>query len=232
MNGFFITGTGTGVGKTFIACELARAARNLGHRVFAFKPMETGCARTTTGFVGADQELLCAAAGGWQTGELRGAYQFEPPVAPIVAAEQAGLEIDLERIDRILEVGAQQADFVIVEGAGGWRVPITPQVDMAALARRSGLPVVVVGQAGLGTINHSLLTVEAVQRDGQEVAAVVLSKHPDEDDAHVTDNARRIAAGFRGSVLIYRRTEDLAVLVSRGTSGGRVSRGTSNDDRA
>ncbi|HEY3801483.1 MAG TPA: dethiobiotin synthase [Kofleriaceae bacterium] len=215
MNGYFITGTGTSVGKTFIACELARCARNLGHRVFAFKPIETGC--TTTGLVGSDQELLCDAAGGWQDGELRGAYQFEPPVAPLVAAEQAGIEIDVPRIDSILERGARGTSFVIVEGAGGWRVPITATVDMAALAQRCGLPIIVVAQAGLGTINHSLLTVEAVERDGQQVAALVLSKHPEEDDAHVADNAHRIASRWRGTLLIYRRTEDLALLVSRGT---------------
>jgi dethiobiotin synthetase len=217
VNGYFITGTGTGVGKTFIACELARCARDLGHRVFGFKPIETGCTRTTTGLVGSDQELLCEAAGGWQDGELRGAYQFEPPVAPLVAAEQAGIEIDVPRIDSILERGARGTSFVIVEGAGGWRVPITATVDMAALAQRCGLPIIVVAQAGLGTINHSLLTVEAVERDGQQVAALVLSKHPDEDDAHVADNAHRIASRWRGTILIYRRTEDLALLVSRGT---------------
>jgi dethiobiotin synthetase len=217
VNGYFITGTGTGVGKTFIACELARCARNLGHRVFAFKPIETGCVRTHDELVGADQELLCEAAGGWQEGELRGAYQFEPPVAPLVAAEQADLEIDLARIGTLLDRGTRSTDFVIVEGAGGWRVPITPKADMAELARRCGLPIVVVAQAGLGTINHSLLTVEAVERDGQRVAALVLSMHPGEDDAHVTDNAQRIAARWTGTILIYRRTEDLAVLVSRGT---------------
>jgi dethiobiotin synthetase len=217
VNGYFITGTGTGVGKTFIACELARCARNLGHRVFAFKPIETGCARIDNKLIGADQELLCEAAGGWQEGELRGAYQFEPAVAPLVAAEQAETEIDLGRIETILARGAS-ADFVIVEGAGGWRVPITPNADMAELARRCGLPIVVVAQAGLGTINHSLLTVEAVERDGQRVGALVLSMHPDENDAHVTDNVQRIAARWNGTILIYRRTEDLAVLVSRGTS--------------
>lgn len=216
MNGYFITGTGTGVGKTFIACELARCARNLGHRVFAFKPIETGCTRAA-GFVGSDQELLCVAAGGWQDGDLRGAYQFEPAVAPLVAAEQAGIEIDLSRIDSIIERGARGSSFAIVEGAGGWRVPITPTVDMAALAQRCGLPIVVVAQAGLGTINHSLLTVEAVERDGQQVAALVLSKRSDEDDAHVADNAHRIASRWRGTILIYRRTEDLSLLVSRGT---------------
>ncbi|HEY1813315.1 MAG TPA: dethiobiotin synthase [Kofleriaceae bacterium] len=217
MNGYFITGTGTGVGKTFIACELARCARNLGHRVFAFKPIETGCVRGSSGLVGSDQELLCEAAGGWQDAELRGAYQFEPPVAPLVAAEQAGLEIDLPRIDSIIERGARSSSFVIIEGAGGWRVPITPSVDMAVLAQRCGLPVIVVAQAGLGTINHSLLTVEAVERDGQRIAALVLSKHPDEDDAHVADNAHRIASRWPGTILIYRRPEDLSLVVSRGT---------------
>jgi dethiobiotin synthetase len=84
------------------------------------------------------------------------------------------------------------ADLVLVEGAGGWRVPITPSVDMAGLARRFGLPILVVARAGLGTINHTLLTIEAVQRDGCAIAGIVLSRHPNEDLGFVEENAELI----------------------------------------
>ncbi|HEY1553072.1 MAG TPA: dethiobiotin synthase [Kofleriaceae bacterium] len=221
-SGYFVTGTGTGVGKTFISCALARRARELGvRRVLGFKPIETGCARNEHGvFVGADQELLCAAAGNWQTGLLRGVYQFEPPVAPIVAAEQANIEIDVARI--ISTFSSSTVDFAVVEGAGGWRVPITHQVDMARLAQMIALPVVVVAEATLGTINHTLLTIEAVERDGQAIAAVVLSRKPDSAIEHVWDNAKRISARWPGHLLIASEPQELDSLladVPRGTSG-------------
>ena len=211
--GYFVTGTGTGVGKTFVTCQLARAARALGKRVFAFKPVESGCAWVGSQLVGADQELLCEAAGGWQTGALRGVYQLEPPVAPWVAAEQAGIEIDLEAIRSSLREGRRGADLVLVEGAGGWRVPIAEHVDMSHLAADLGYPVIVVGLASLGTINHSLLTVEAIERDGQTVAAVVLSKRPEDDEASTIDNVRRIAARWKGTILVHSDGRDLSSLV-------------------
>ena len=155
MKGYFVTGTGTGVGKTFVGCALARRGVLRGRRVFAFKPIETGCARVGGELVGADQSLLVAAAGDWQRDHLRGLYQFEPPVAPSVAARHAGVTIDLRRIVEVVAEGAAQTDLVIVEGAGGWRVPISKTEDMATLALACGLPVIVVAPAGLGTINQA-----------------------------------------------------------------------------
>lgn len=213
MKSYFVTGTGTGVGKTFVTCALARCARATGKRVFAFKPIETGCARIDDRLVGADQELVCEAAGGWQTGELRGLYQFEPAVAPLVAAEQAQVEIDLNTVLHVVARGSVSADLVLVEGAGGWRVPVAAEADMATLAHQLGFSVIVVATATLGTINHSLLTVEAVERDGSSVAALVLSRHPSDDEGHVIDNARRIAARWPGRILICSEDGDLAELV-------------------
>ena len=212
VKSYFVTGTGTGVGKTFVTCTLARCGRARGKRVFAFKPVETGCACVGGRLVGSDQELVCEAAGNWQTNELRGLYQFEPPVAPWVAAEQAGVEIDLDAIQQTVEAGTSGADLVLVEGAGGWRVPITATIDMAALARRLGFPVIVVGEATLGTINHSLLSVEAIERDGCTVAALVLSRRPGDDEPHVIDNARRIASRWRGRVIVCSADRDIADL--------------------
>lgn len=196
--GYFVTGTGTGVGKTFVTALLAEQARAAGLRVFAFKPIETGCAFVDGRWVGSDQELLAQAAGDWQRGKLRGLYAFERPLAPLMAARAEQRAIDLDHIDRILAEGAREADLVLVEGAGGWRVPITESVDMSGLAKRLRLPVIVVAMAGLGTINHSLLTIEAVERDGCEVALVVLSVRPEDDRAFADENRREIhrRAGF------------------------------------
>ncbi len=200
MIGAFVTGTDTGVGKTFVTSALARRARELGQRVFAFKPIETGC----HGELGEDQQALTQAAGGWQRGELAGAYSFELAAAPLVSATAEGAEISPERVLHLAASGACQADLSLVEGAGGWRVPITRVLDMSGLARALALPVVVVARAGLGTINHSLLTVEAIERDGLTVSALVLSRRAGEDDVFARSNADQIRAAWSGTVAIYR----------------------------
>lgn len=198
MKGYFVTGTDTGVGKTFVTAAIARRVRRSGRKVFAFKPIETGCAGA-----GADQDVLFDAAGGWQTGVLRGVYQLKLPVAPRVAAEAEGARIDLERIQRVLETGARDADLTLVEGAGGWRVPLTPDADISTLARQVGLPVIIAARATLGTINHTLLTIEAVERDGLTIAAVVFSRRPDEDLEFTLSNKQQVAARWPGPILVY-----------------------------
>src|SRR5262245_49434198 len=113
--GLFITGTDTGVGKTFVTAALARLVRDRGQRVFAFKPIETGCQHGEAGLVGEDQETLRVAAGEWQNGTLARVYRFEPAVAPLVAAESVGTEIDLNRIVDVAGRGATQADVTLIE---------------------------------------------------------------------------------------------------------------------
>jgi dethiobiotin synthetase len=193
--GYFVTGSDTGVGKTFVSCAMARALVGRGNNVFAFKPIESGGSE--------DQRALVGAAGAWQTGELAGVYTLKRPAAPLVAARDEGIEIDIERITRVFARGSELADFSIVEGAGGWRVPVTESADMAALARAVGLPVIIVTRATLGTINHTLLTVEAVERDGCRVAGVVMSLRPEEDRAFAEENREQIAMRWPGPIEIY-----------------------------
>lgn len=201
MNGFFVTGTDTGVGKTTVAAAIARRARVLGKRVFAFKPVETGCERRPG--LGPDQTVLCAAAGGWQTGPLQGLYQLASPVAPAVAAEEEGRTIDLGSIEAHVHEGSGRADITIVEGAGGWRVPVTTRDDISAIAQRLELPVIVVARAGLGTINHSVLTLQAVEHDGCRVAALVMSRRPEEDRAFTASNLDQVARRWSGPSFVY-----------------------------
>lgn len=203
MTGYFVTGTDTGVGKTHVTEALARCARVLGKKVFAFKPVETGCEHVDGRLAGSDMDALFKASGGWQQGELRGVYRLRNPVAPLVAARAESVDIDLGRIDEVLRQGSAQSDVTLVEGAGGWRVPVTDAVDMGGLAKRIGLPVIVVSRATLGTINHSLLTLEAVERDGCSVAALVLSRRPDENRDFALSNCEQISARWRGRVLVY-----------------------------
>lgn len=206
--GYFVTGTDTGVGKTFVTAALARRARQLrpDARVLGFKPIETGCEAE----LGEDQRTLTEAAGGWQTGRLRGLYQFRLPAAPRVAAEAEGRRVEMAAVIDAVREGSTQAWLTLVEGAGGWRVPITDAIDMSGLARALNLPVVVVARAGLGTINHSLLSVEAVERDGCSVAALVLSRRPDDDPAFAASNAHEIGRAWPGRIIVL--GDDPAVL--------------------
>jgi dethiobiotin synthetase len=202
LKGFFITGTDTGVGKTFVTCAFARAATSRGKKVFAFKPIETGCPMVDGRLFGADQELLAQAAGNWQRGSHRGVYRFALAAAPLVAATAESETIDLEWVADVFKKGSSEADLVLVEGAGGWRVPITETVDMGGLAKRLGLPVIVVARAGLGTINHSLLTIEAVEHEGLTLHAVVLNPLPTDEPGLAASNAEEIRRKWPGTVLI------------------------------
>lgn len=213
MKGYFVTGTDTGVGKTFVGVALVSRARQLGHRVFGFKPIETGVA---SGRDGEDQQLLCTAAGGWQTGSLRGVYRFRQPAAPRVAAEAEGTTIDLQRIASVFQEGLRtkpEPDLALVEGAGGWRVPISDQADTSALAKTVGLPVLVVARAGLGTINHSLLTLEAIERDQCTVAALILNVRHDDDRIFARSNEHEIRARWPGRIIYFIEPSDLDPLL-------------------
>lgn len=199
---YFVTGTDTDAGKTYVTSALARRARELGHKVLAFKPVETGCAG---GALGADQQALARAAGGWQTGALLGLYRFALPAAPLVAASAEGALIDLGAVvDLVRRATAESlSSVVLVEGAGGWRVPITDDQDMGGLALRLGFPVVLVARAGLGTINHTLLSLEAIARDGARCAGVVLSRRPADDEAAAESNREQIARRWSGRILVF-----------------------------
>jgi dethiobiotin synthetase len=124
--------------------------------------------------------------------------------APLVAAEAAGTSIDLRAVVQTVERGVveHRPGLLLVEGAGGWRVPITPTADMSTLSRELRLPVVVVARAGLGTINHTLLSVEAIERDGLAVAAAILSRRPEDNEAASERNRVEILRRWNGTVVI------------------------------
>ena len=216
MIGYFVTGTDTNVGKTYVTCALAHRARALGHRVFAFKPIETGCLPGPSGgdtLVGADQELLWEAAGSWQRGPLRGVYRFKRPAAPLVAADAESATIALDLITTTARQGSAEASLSLIEGAGGWRVPITPSADMGIMAKALGLPVLIVARAGLGTINHTLLTIEAVERDGLSVGGVVLSERPDDDPEMTQSNRHQIGRCWPGTIAVLGPSDALDVFL-------------------
>jgi dethiobiotin synthetase len=175
VSAVFVTGTDTGCGKTAVACALARSMRAAGRRVRVLKPIETGCERG----VPADALALAEAAGDDAPLERLCPYRLALPAAPEVAARAEGVSIDVARIEAALALARSDADLVIVEGAGGLLVPVGAELDMAGLAELLGLPLVVAARAALGTINHTLLTLEAARARGLRVLGVAVSHtHP------------------------------------------------------
>ncbi|MGZ3438301.1 MAG: dethiobiotin synthase [Polyangia bacterium] len=193
MTGLFVTATDTGVGKTWVAGALVRAAVRRGLRVAAMKPCETGD--------GDDGARLVAATGRALDDALARPYRFALPASPEVAARAEGRTIDLERIAAAYARLTADADFTIVEGAGGLLVPVAPGVLMADLAARLDLPLLVVARAWLGTVNHTLLTLEAARARRLAVAGVVLCRAVASAGADEPTNPEAIAAYGRVPLL-------------------------------
>lgn len=172
--GLFITGTDTGVGKTVVACAIAEALRRRHCDVGVMKPIETGVG--TQGPL--DAISLCEAAGVDDALDLVCPQRFALPAAPRVAAAHEGRVVDLDAIRAAHGALARRHALLLIEGAGGILVPIRAGYSMADLAMELDAPLVVVTRASLGTINHTLLTLEAIERRGLALAGVVISHGP------------------------------------------------------
>lgn len=174
--GLFITGTGTEVGKSVVAAVIANEAATAGKRVGVFKPAVSGLEEGGE----SDHALLRRAARSEQSDDEIAPYRFDPPVSPHLAAELAGVEIDAGALPGLARAAGAGADTLVCEGVGGLLVPLTYSYLVRDLAVDLGLPLVVVADPALGTINHTLLTLEAARAAGLEVRAVVFSRWPDE----------------------------------------------------
>jgi len=211
-SGVFVTGTSTDVGKTVVAAALARTLAADGKSVAVFKPALTGmdefpdydeaAAIAAVAADGAsatienlpDHAILRAAARSSQTDDEIAPYRFDPPMSPHLAAGLAGVEIDPDRVMRAARAAADGVDAIVCEGAGGLLVPLSPTWTMRSCAVELGYPLVVVAPPGLGTINHTLLTIESARSVGLKVAAVVLNPWPEDPTPIEADNRETIAA--------------------------------------
>jgi len=178
---FFVTGTDTGIGKTEVSCALL----SLMERPFAFKPCESG----GTG----DTDALREAGGGWQSVESICVYRLRAPLAPLHAAQKERKRIDFKKLTRAYE--ALEGDGV-VEGAGGLFVPITEKHDVIDLAVELALPMVLVARAGLGTVNHTTLSLRALAERKLKVAAVVLMQSTPSSDEAIAVNRAELERRF------------------------------------
>lgn len=201
--GIFVTGTDTDVGKTLVSCAFLHAFRLAGKNALGMKPVAAGCEIQPQGLICGDVTALCQASGAQAPIELINPYAFEPPVAPHIAAEEAGVAIDLEHIREAYLTLAEYAEIVVVEGAGGFRVPLNLHEDSADLARKLGLPVVLVVGMRLGCLNHALLTADAIRAQGLPFAGWVANRI-DPEMAHFEMNLealrQRLGAPLLGVV--------------------------------
>ena len=190
--GVFVTGTDTGVGKSVLSAALVAALHARGTKVAPVKPVLSGLDEEP-GDWPHDHELLAAAAGGLAP-QTVARFRFGPAVSPHLAAELAGTPLDPAALAGAVRDAAEGADAVVVEGVGGLLVPLAPGFAVRDLARELGLPLVVAARTGLGTINHTLLTVEAARAGGLDVEAIVLTPWPDEPSQVERSNRDTVAA--------------------------------------
>ncbi|HEY6636239.1 MAG TPA: dethiobiotin synthase [Solirubrobacterales bacterium] len=201
MEGVFVTGTGTEVGKTVAAAAIARTAHVAGMRVAAFKPAVSGLddypLRPETWDCAAelpDHVLLRLASGSSQGDDEISPYRYGPPVAPHLAAELAGEPIDPDRLRGAALAATEGCDLLVCEGVGGFLVPLARDYLVRDLARDLGMPVLIVASPGLGTINHTMLTIEAVRGAGLVVTKVVLNPWPAAPSGMERSNLETISA--------------------------------------
>jgi dethiobiotin synthetase len=184
VRGLFVTGTDTGVGKTVVTAAIALALKARGVDVRVVKPVQTG---------DGDADTLRRLAELEDSPEQIAPFSFAAPLAPLVAARLEGLELDLDAVASA--VRRRSRELTLVEGVGGLLCPMGPDWTIADLAARLALPLLVVARAGLGTVNHTLLTVEEARRRGLEVAGVVLNGPVDESTAANTELIESFGGG-------------------------------------
>ncbi len=191
--GWFVTGTDTEVGKTMVSAAMLHRLVSAGQRAVGMKPVASGAEPGLDGLRNADALLLQRHSNVAAAYEQVNPYCFEPPIAPHVAAARVGCRMSLKEI--VLRYGelTAEADCAVVEGVGGWRVPLNDELTMATVARQLELPVVLVVGIRLGCINHALLTAESVLADGCRLAGWVANDLSDAPDA-IPETMQALAA--------------------------------------
>lgn len=209
MSGVFVTGTDTGVGKTLVACALLRRFVAEGRTAIGMKPVAAGCSGADR--VNEDVDALRAASTVAQDRALVNPYALREAIAPHIAAAREGVTIDLGHIRRCFETLKRKADAIVVEGVGGFRVPLNDSQDSADLAKLLGLPVVLVVGMRLGCLNHALLTQEAVLSRGLRLAGWVANRIDPRQERCAENIAflgRAIAAPLLGEIPFVERAQD------------------------
>jgi len=196
--GLFITGTDTGVGKTLIAGGIAKILSGRNRRVGVFKPVATGCRRHWEGIVSEDSEFLAHCANSNHSLSTITPAGYLTAAAPVVSASCDGRPIDFSAIASAYKRICEDSEVVIVEGIGGVRVPLTEDLDVLDLAAEFGLGVVIVARPNLGTLNHTLMTIDCVRAAKLEIAGVVINGYDATRATVAEETADQIIARFGG----------------------------------
>jgi dethiobiotin synthetase len=196
--GLFVTGTDTGVGKTLIAGAIARILTDKGRNVGVFKPIAAGCKHTWDGLISNDTEFLAYCANSNLSLSTITPIGCRTSAAPIVSAAHDGTAIDFDRIAAAYNDVCQNSDIVIVEGIGGVRVPLTEQFDLLDLAVEFALPVVIVARPNLGTINHTLMTIDCIRAAELKIAGVVINGYNATESTVAEDTSPEVIAKCSG----------------------------------
>jgi len=208
--GIFITGTDTGIGKTVVSCVLLEQLKQAGFSALGMKPIASGCEQTADGLRNEDAQWLMRHSSTESQYDIVNPFAFEPAIAPHIAAQQANVEIDFDLIAQCYMQLQAESDYVIVEGVGGWQVPLAGKQTVADLALKLDLPVLMVSGIRLGAINHSVLTAQAILQSGLTLAGWV-ANIVDEDMLYADENISaiqdRVSAPLLG-VLPYQHSID------------------------
>ncbi len=204
MTTFFITGTDTGVGKTFIACTIMDYVKHRGTSCIGFKPVASGCEEGEFGLVNSDALALQAASDFDLSYSEINPYAFKEAIAPHIAAQKMDSVISISTLtDAYLNLTEKDPDLLLIEGAGGWRLPLCSNIFMSDFVKLHKLPVLLVIGMRLGCLNHARLTVEAIQNDGLEIIGWV-ANHVDANMDYHSENVEAlkelIPAPFIGEV--------------------------------
>lgn len=180
--GIFVTGSDTGVGKTVIAGAIAAAVKAHGLNVGVMKPVASGAKEIEGKLVSEDVVYLKKIIDSTDDDDLVNPVCLKPPIAPTMAASKSGVSIDIDKIWKAYEELTHKHDFVVVEGIGGLMVPIGDTLFVADLARKMDLPLVIVSRDYLGTINHTLLTVEYARSRNLRIKGIVINMLKDDEN--------------------------------------------------
>ncbi|HEY8240007.1 MAG TPA: dethiobiotin synthase [Kiritimatiellia bacterium] len=209
MSSYFITGTDTGVGKTFVAASVLAAMRKAGRNIVPMKPVQTGCLFGKNGILEAPDLDFCLTVAGLRAGDTETyhamcPFRFSMAASPHLAARVEGTAISIDEIKSSFEVLRSHHDGVLVEGAGGLLTPISDSQNMLDVMKALELPVVVVARPGLGTLNHSLLTVHELNRSGLNVIALVLNRISDDPWGNIEEDNLQTLRRISGVPVVVR----------------------------
>jgi dethiobiotin synthetase len=190
---YFVTGTDTGVGKTYVTSLLAEHLKEAGKKVGVFKPIESGVESEHT----PDYKILAQAAADVE----KPFYTFKKPLAPLIASKMDNIEIDIKKIKNFIEKDEKKYDIYFVEGAGGLFVPINEKYMIIDLIQMLDFEVIIVGRTSLGTVNHTLLTVEALEKRGVKIKGIILNEIVETSDKEIEDNINMIESFGKKKVI-------------------------------